>query len=210
MEHVNLHIYEDIAKDFSKTRHTVWQCVRDFTKYISEKQINPYLLEVGCGNGKNMDYVRNQSRYEIIGIDTCLNFIDICIQKNLKALQANAKQLPFPKNTFDSVLCIAMFHHLLNEEDRTQSFNEILRVLKPNGYGMITCWSTEQPATSKFTFTEGINKVPWKSNAKEIQTRFYYVYSEQMFRDTFESRSEIRILKLYNEMGNWILIFQKN
>jgi hypothetical protein len=99
-----------------------------------------------------------------------------------------------------------MFHHLLIDSDRNATFGEILRVLKPKGYGILTCWSTVQPTGSKRVFTEGVNRVLWKGQ----QMRYYYVYSEAMFREYFQSFSDVITIKtIYNEMGNWILIFKK-
>jgi hypothetical protein len=88
--------------------------------------------------------------------------------------------------------------------------NEILRVMKQNAIGIITCWSTEQPDDSKFIFDEGINIVLWKGRQELNKTRYYYVYSEKMFREFFDNFSTIEILKIYNEVGNWILFFKKN
>jgi ubiquinone/menaquinone biosynthesis C-methylase UbiE len=123
----------------------------------------------------------------------------------LSVVQGDAKMLPFTYERFDALLCIAMFHHLLTDTDRHRSFREIIRVLKSGGHGILTCWSTIQPEESKFIFTEGLNVVPW--NGK--QTRYYYVYSESMFREYFQSFSEITIESIYNECGNWILVFRK-
>ena len=206
MDEVNLQTYNDIAKEFSETRAYIWQCVKDFTKSIHQPS---KILEIGAGNGKNMEHIQNNTSCEIQGVDYCENFVNICKTKNLQCTNADSKHLPFVKNSFDYVMCIAMFHHLLTEEDQTQSMNEILRVLKPKGKGIITCWSTEQPPNSKFTFVAGVNVVPWKGRKGIHKTRYYYVYSKQMFQQYFESFQEIEILDIYNEQGNWILLFTK-
>jgi ubiquinone/menaquinone biosynthesis C-methylase UbiE len=115
--------------------------------------------------------------------------------------------LPFDNEVFDYILCIAMFHHLLTLEERDKTFREILRVMKPGGYGILTCWSTIQPDNLKFKFNEGINIVPWKGRQITNKTRYYYVYSEKMFREYFESFKEIKIIDIYYEYGNWVLTF---
>jgi hypothetical protein len=102
-----------------------------------------------------------------------------------------------------------MFHHLLTKEDQDKSMKEFIRVMKPNSIGIITCWATEQPIDSKFKFTEGVNIVPWKGRQDINKIRYYYVYSHKMFQEYFETFDEIKILEIYSEVGNWILLFIK-
>ena len=208
---INKETYNEIANEFSETRAYVWQCIKNFTSFINHPNniSKPHILEIGCGNGKNIEYLNKNTNCNIIGIDNCEKFIQICKNKNLNVLNANSNCLPFSNNSFDYILCIAMFHHLLTIEDQNITFKEILRVMKHNSYGILTCWSTIQPEKSNFKFSEGINIVPWKGRKNINKIRYYFVYSESMFRNYFESFSEINIIDIYNEFGNWILIFQK-
>jgi tRNA (uracil-5-)-methyltransferase TRM9 len=207
----NKETYDEIANEFSETRAYVWQCIKDFTSFINYRnnKSKPYILEIGCGNGKNMEYLIKNTNCNITGIDNCEKFIQICKNKNLNTLLSESNSLPFPNDSFDYILCIAMFHHLLTIEDQNITFKEILRVMKPSSYGILTCWSTIQPEKSNFKFNEGINIVPWKGRKNINKIRYYFVYSEIMFRNYFESFSEINIIDIYNEFGNWILIFQR-
>ena len=45
---------------------------------------------------------------------------------------------------------------------------------------------------------------------EKTKTRYYYVYSEEMFLHFFMKYEQITIIKIYNEVGNWILLFKKN
>jgi alkylated DNA repair protein alkB family protein 8 len=202
----NKDTYEEIAEQFSETRAYVWQCVKDFTNLITDKS---NILEIGCGNGKNMEYILKTNNVNLIGIDTCKKFVDICENKKLNVILGDALKLHFEDNTFNYVLCIAMFHHLLTEEEQDISFKEMLRVMKRGAIGILTCWATEQLFESKFKFTEGVNIVPWKGK-DDTKTRYYYVYSEEMFLHFFMKYEQITIIKIYNEVGNWILLFRKN
>jgi len=207
MDTTNLETYEFISKEFSETRAYVWRCVKEFTELIKE---NDSILEIGCGNGKNMQYILNNRYCNIVGVDTCQNFINMCQSNNLIVYKNNILNLQFSNNSFDYILCIAVFHHLLTEKDQRDGMNEILRVMKSGSIGIITCWSVEQPEESKFKFQEGINIVLWKGRKDVNKTRYYYVYSEKMFKNFFEHFNEIQIIKIYNEVGNWILFFKKN
>jgi len=209
LDTINLDTYEVISKEFAETRAYVWECVKDFTKIIPE---NSSILEIGCGNGKNMQYLLNKSRCNVIGVDTCQNFVDMCISKNLQVYNNTITNLQFTNENFDFILCIAVFHHLLSEDHQISAMNEILRVMKVGATGIITCWATEQPSNqdNKFNFHEGINIVMWKGRQDLNKTRYYYVYSEKMFRDFFNKFTTIDIIKIYNEVGNWIILFKKN
>lgn len=206
MNQTNKDTYEEIAEQFSETRAYVWQCVKEFT-YLIKNKTN--ILEIGCGNGKNMEYILKNNNVNLIGIDTCKKFVDICEGKKLNVILGDALKLDFKNSNFDYVLCIAMFHHLLTEEEQDISFKEMLRVMKNSSIGMLTCWATEQPLESKFKFHEGVNIVLWKGK-ENIKTRYYYVYSEEMFIHFFMKYEQITIIKIYNEVGNWVLLFRKN
>jgi alkylated DNA repair protein alkB family protein 8 len=212
LDKINLNTYEVISNEFSETRAYVWQCIKDFTKLIT---VNSSVLEIGCGNGKNIEYILKNISCDIIGIDTCEKFVDMCKSKKIEALKSSILNLEFEDSKFDFVLCIAVFHHLLSEENQYTGMNEIIRVMKPGATGIITCWATEQPIEQigsnekKFKFHEGINIVPWKGRQDLNKTRYYYVYSEKMFLDFFEKFDSIEILKVYNEVGNWIIFFKR-
>jgi alkylated DNA repair protein alkB family protein 8 len=206
---MNQETYENIADEFSDSRAYIWKCVKDFMSLIKDKS---KILEIGCGNGKNIEYILKNKDVNIVGIDTCNKFVDICKDKKLNVILGDALKLQFDNNTFDYVLCIAMFHHLLTEKEQDISFKEILRVMNKNSIGIITCWAVEQPDNSKFKFHEGVNIVPWKGNiiTNNINIRYYYVYNEDMFINFFMKYDGINILEIYNEVGNWIILFKKN
>ena len=205
----NLDTYEIISKEFSDSRAYVWQCVKDFTTLITP---NSHVLEIGCGNGKNIHYILNNINCKMIGVDTCQNFVNECREEKLEVYYNDISHLNFNDNSFDYVACIAMFHHLLCKEAQINAMNEILRVMKPGSTCIITCWATEQPDINdlkKFKFDEGINIVPWKGRMELNKIRYYYVFSEKMFREFFNNFSTIEIIKIYNEVGNWIILFRK-
>lgn len=205
MDEINRATYEQIADEFSSTRAYIWKCVKQF---LDKSPPNATMLEIGCGNGKNMEYAR-QRQLQIVGIDLSQRFVEICTNKQLDVRKADATNLPFPNSRFAYVMCIAMFHHLLSDDDRNKSFREILRILKPGGKGILTCWAVEQPKDSNVKFQPGINEVPWKGRKQVNRMRYYYAYTEQMFRSYFDSFQEIGIDEIYNEQGNWILLFTK-
>jgi len=70
-------------------------------------------LDIGCGNGRFCPTVINVGA-DYTGIDIAENLIKIA-KKNYPAGKfaiAAANNLPFPDQTFDTVISIAVLHHL--------------------------------------------------------------------------------------------------
>jgi len=117
----------------------------DFIKKFKKIQI----LDCGCGTGRRAIPLAKH-----INKESFLTGIDIFDPKSisgnsLERVQKNAEiegvsdrtkftfgsvtDIPFQNKSFDIVTCIGVIHHLIKEEDRAKAFEEIHRVLKPNG-----------------------------------------------------------------------------
>tara|TARA_B110000208_G_scaffold132780_1_gene160813 strand:- start:567 stop:1211 length:645 start_codon:yes stop_codon:yes gene_type:complete len=204
-----LNVYNDIAEHFSDTRYCKWNFV---TKFLDAQQSTDKGIEIGCGNGKNLS-IRND--LNIIGIDTCQSFINICMEKKLRVFQQNACNLTFTDNSFDYAMSVAVFHHLATDIRRYKAVKEMIRILKPGGTGMISVWSLEQTNRNnnmkKRLFVPGDNYVPWmRKKDKKIFKRYYYIFNETMFKKYIEQFNEcISINTLCNVRGNWVVEFTK-
>jgi len=200
-------VYEKIAQDFSNTRTYIWKCVKLFLDTKTDKQIG---LEIGCGNGKNMLY---RPELNIIGIDNCNSFINICHQRKLKVIYNDCCDLSFDNDTFNYVYSIAVFHHLDSEKRRITALREMIRVLKSGGEGLITLWSVENQENETIyrKFNKGDNLVKWcRRSDNQIFQRYYYIYDYQMIQDYLSIvQDKIKILNIFNEHGNWVIHFSK-
>ena len=93
------------------------------------------ILEVSFGSGYLMTQY-GSSKYEIYGIDYNEKMLEITsnkiAKKNIDAqlYQANVEKLPFPDNTFDTIMNTMAFTGYPNGE---KAMSEIKRVLKKNG-----------------------------------------------------------------------------
>lgn len=193
-------IYETIASHFDNTRHYKWTWISDF---MLKTHINSSILDMGCGNGRNMDYSRN-----IIGIDNCSEFVKICQKKGFNALESNIINTPFLSNSFDHIINIAVFHHLSNDERRIKCLNEMYRILKPNGSILISIWSKNQPEKTKKKFKNyGDNYVSWNNNSK-IYERYYYIFQIEEIKNLFKI-ANFKIKDYKWDCGNEIFILTK-
>jgi tRNA (uracil-5-)-methyltransferase TRM9 len=160
--------YNRLAREFNVTRVFTWNWTDNF---IEKLEKNALVLDIGCGNGRNMIY----KSVKIFGLDISINQLS---QKKIKdnLVCANMINLPYKNNVFDHIICIATFHHLPTEESRLRALEEIKRVLKWEGRVLLSVWSIHQPRKTKRIFNDyGDNLVPWKGK-KETIMRYYYIF----------------------------------
>lgn len=172
--------YNKISKEFKDTRVFTWKWTDSF---IDELKVGDEVLDIGCGTGRNLLY----NKVKLTGIDISEEQIKMCKKfveerfKNADTITKNTPQfkiadmcnLPFEDNSFDSIICIATFHHLSNIERRHRALSEMKRVIKKNGKLLISVWSINQPEKTRRQFTSyGDTIVPWKN-----VPRYYYIFT---------------------------------
>jgi ubiquinone/menaquinone biosynthesis C-methylase UbiE len=198
-------IYNEIAEYFNITRYTVWPCVK---KFLNNFQPSSKLLDVGCGNGKNMLY-RTDLNFK--GIDFSIKLVEICKNKNLDVIESSMTQIPYQSEYFDGIITIASYHHLSNDLERRQTLDELYRVVKTGGTVLIVVWAMEQPDDSKFHFTKSDELVKWESvKNKKTFYRYYHIYSKgDLVKEIKRLKPEFLIEYEYLEKGNWVVCLKK-
>ena len=91
------------------------------------------VLDVGCGMGA-FTKILSQRGFFVTAVDYSQEVISFAKKasnnSNARFLTANIYDIPFDKDTYDMVICIAVFQHL---KDPKKAISEIKRVLKPGG-----------------------------------------------------------------------------
>jgi len=101
---------------------------------------NSAVLEVAPGPGYFCIELAKRGQYEITGLDISHSMVRIATKNAAAAgvparfLQGSASNLPFPKNSFDFLLCRAAFKNFAKP---FQALQEMSRVLKPGGIAVI-------------------------------------------------------------------------
>lgn len=198
-------VYNRIANQFDYTRHRIWGSVK---KFMNSLQPNSRVLEVGCGNGKNMLYRNDLNFY---GIDISEQQVNICKNKNLRVVKSDMTDLPFDDNIFDYEICIATYHHLDNDVDRQKALDEMYRTLKIGGKILITVWAMEQEPDSNFNFNLSDEMVPWKSKDDgNTYLRYYHIYRKNELQEEINRLYPLfQVESIEYELGNWAIILYK-
>lgn len=197
----NINTYNSIATNFSDKRRNKWSWIDD---YIFSLDKSSSILDIGCGNGRNMEY----DNYDFYGIDNCENFISICKDKKLNVKLSDMTNIMYGNFCFDGIISIASFHHLSTKERRLKALAEMKRVLKPNGTILLSIWSKNQSHNKKLNFNYGDNYVPWKStDGSVISNRYYYIFGIMEIKELLSSYFKIE--KHFWCHGNDIFILSK-
>lgn len=202
--------YTSIAEGFDMSRATPWPEFDLFLRFLKltppkgadrlRKQKKIRLLDVGCGNGRLADFLKNQP-IKYTGVDNNRKLLEIAKKKYPKAMfrYADALKLPFPPRSFDSVWCIAVLHHI-PPELHLRALKEICRMLKKNGTLMLTVWHLWQPKYKKYINAKtGRALIPWGVD-KKIH-RFYYAFRPAQLRQLLKTAG-FSTLKKVRSMHN--------
>ena len=196
--------YQDNAKNFSRTRVFPWPATR---KFLDSLPINYNVLDIGCGNGRNLFY---RDDLDMVGLEISSELCQIVKNKGGNVTNGTMTELPFADNSFDAIICIAVYHHLDNNNDRKKALQEMYRVLKPGAETFIQVWAMEQPIRSRRKFMKRDEMVPWKNKTGEILQRYYRIYPKgELEKEISKLESRFQMSDIIYEEGNWINIIKK-
>jgi ubiquinone/menaquinone biosynthesis C-methylase UbiE len=209
METNHVHyVYEQIAHKFNHTRFSHWNIVKQFLDELPKYSL---VADIGTGNGKYLSYRKDIT---MIGNDRCNNLLNIIGDKyiNCNICCADALYLPYRNNTFDAIISIAVFHHISNDNNRRKFIEETIRIMKPNGLGLITVWAREQYIKSTWkNLGDNDYFVPWvdTENNKKYD-RYYHLFTQKEIVSIFEEFNyTLSIIKVVFEMNNWCIVFKR-
>ena len=69
-------------------------------------QNNKKVLDVGCGDGTLMEYLKKSQQNDVRGLEPEKNLVQKCISKGLSVIEGDAEKdlAQFPKKSFDYVV----------------------------------------------------------------------------------------------------------
>ncbi|MFZ5559551.1 MAG: class I SAM-dependent methyltransferase [Patescibacteria group bacterium] len=119
---------------------------REEKKYLRKNITrNAKVLEVGCGEGRSLNDIVDISE-NIVGIDHDKKAVTDAKSKfknypRVKIILADARNLPFKRNTFDFVICMTTFANFGNQ--KIKILKQMKEVVKEKGIIIISVFSED-------------------------------------------------------------------
>lgn len=124
--------YNNFATQFAVSQETKNQLNRQLMyKFVGNDLTGKKILDVGCGDGIDVAYYGSLGA-DATGLDSSEELIEIARKKYPNNVFDNgfAENMPYQDNSFD---CVFSKYAIMTSADLKPIFNEIYRVLKPDG-----------------------------------------------------------------------------
>ncbi len=204
--------YDQIAEEFSHTRHSLWPELLPILDYIKD---GDKILDAGCGNGRILKLFSGKL-IDYTGIDPSKKLIEFAKKLNPNQgvfLTNQVEKLPFPDNHFDHILMIAVLHHIPSRSLRQHALLELKRVLKPGGMLFITNWNRWKLKfifyIIKGLFVQGFDwgdfYLPWNNKTE----RYYHAFTKNDLKREIE-QAGFTVIKNTTERDNFVTFCQKS
>ena len=123
----------DRWNDLYRTQRRAWRGVTDPGELPFPE--GSRLLEVGCGNGKTLEALRD-SGYDAVGIDFSEEAVKACrelLGDSAEVMCTSVLDMPFGDDSFDGALLFHVLENIL-PEDVPRAVSEIARTVRDGGY----------------------------------------------------------------------------
>jgi 2-polyprenyl-3-methyl-5-hydroxy-6-metoxy-1,4-benzoquinol methylase len=158
------------------------------------------VLDVGCGSGQSLSYMRRYGDWEIYGVEPNKSAAKLAEEKyNIKTFCGTLEDAKYSDNSFDIVIITHVIEHV---PDPLGTLREIYRILKPGGYLI-----GETENISSITFK--LFKEYWGF----LHLPYHLFYFTKKTISNFMEKTdykEIQIVDIFNHSGwflsitNWI------
>jgi len=127
-------LYEMEKKHFWHTARK--EIIYQMLKYYLQEKINTVkMLEIGCGNGAILQYLKKKG-VDVEGGDISIEGLKFCKKRiNIPLYQIDALATPFSCESYDIVGIFDVIEHV---EDEKSLLKEVFRICKKNGKVIIT------------------------------------------------------------------------
>jgi SAM-dependent methyltransferase len=124
---------------------------------LPEEQRRPgaRVLEIGCGDGTRLAWLRAQAGFECFGLDPSADAVAASEARGVRAAQGTADLLPFENGSFDFVL-FGFCLYLCDREDLFRVAAEADRVLRDPGWLLLLDFYSPVPLKREYHHSPGL------------------------------------------------------
>lgn len=158
--------WEALAEPWDRARRRAWPPVATFAESF---HAGARVLDLAAGNGRH-GVLALKTGASVVGADFSRSLLAFAAERGLAVVQADARDLPFPRASFDGALFVAGLHCIPTRAGRIGALAELRRVLKPGGRALVTVWSRFREGGTK-GWNVADADVPWGEVA-----RYYHFY----------------------------------
>lgn len=226
--------FNKIAKDYHLKRKKPWRPLEFFLNFLLKRdyKFHGICLDLGCANGRNFRILGTHPK-KIVGIDISLELLKIALRdlnnvdlyskqesRLIQVLLADIRYLPIRNQSIHNVFSIATIHHIKHKTDRKKLVTQINKILRNNGYIVITVWRKWQKKYRSYFIVDGFRRklslehreqqkvagldeygdkfIPWTlSGENRVYNRFYHFFSKTEIKKLLK----IFEIKEFNIMG---------
>ncbi|MDA1060589.1 MAG: class I SAM-dependent methyltransferase [bacterium] len=178
--------YNTISEEFNQSRQSDWKEFKSFLKYIKDED---FIADLGCGNGRFYDFIKEHRKIKYIGIDNSKRLLEHARAKKTKFIHGDLLNLPLDDHDVDVAIAIASLHHIPSKELRKKAIQEMCRILKKKGTLIISNWNLFQPKYKKYIWKArlrhilSLGKYEWRDTfipwGKSGVKRYYYAFTKK-------------------------------
>jgi len=210
---------------FIVRREIILDALKRHVSSLSDKT----LLEIGCGNGNILRYLRSRTRLSLAGGDFFLEGLEFCrLQTDAPLYQIDATRLPF-RNSFNIVALFDVLEHI---EDDERVLEECHKALRSSGRLVLTVPTCPALWSSFDVFAHHKRRYTGRALRKKLMAAgfkverashfmsalFPLVYSLRLLQDRLgrppadtsdELPSDLRVVPVLNSLGLGMLRLER-
>lgn len=185
------HDYDSIAEGFSESRQHAWP---EFDAFVPYLKPDFKVLDLGCGNGRLLDFLKKQGVVSYVGVDQSEGLLTHARRQFpegafVEGDMAELSELKLPQERFNAIFMMASFHHL-PKSDQLSVLEMVRERLNPGGFLFMTNWNLYRFLFWKewlkmfFRRPYGWKGLPvlWQNRVE----RYYYAFSTRELRGLLE------------------------
>ena len=182
---------EAYGADFSQDGFSDIKQINKIVPYIKES--NAHILDVGCGNGKMLEFLRSETGAYIHGFDYSEKSIESAIAslKDADFRVGVIGEMDYPEKSFDLIIAMDSIYFA---KDMKSFISQARSWLKPGGVFFVAYQEgdvMEKTVNSDSTvFADAMQKLGWKYSVEDISLDSYEMLKKKRevamkYRDSF-------------------------